>query len=75
MGDLIDEGLAEHEGLQKGEVIEKYSDLIALGRVEEPEDVAAFVSCLQRLRLHDRAVRHDRRRHLVLVKGTSSLTG
>jgi meso-butanediol dehydrogenase / (S,S)-butanediol dehydrogenase / diacetyl reductase len=46
MWDLIDEGLAEHEGLQKGEVIEKYSDLIALGRVEEPEDVAAFVSYL-----------------------------
>jgi meso-butanediol dehydrogenase/(S,S)-butanediol dehydrogenase/diacetyl reductase len=46
MWDLIDEGLAEYEGLQKGEAIEKYSDLIALGRVEEPEDVAAFVSYL-----------------------------
>ena len=46
MWDLIDEGLAEHEGLQKGEAIEKYSDLIALGRVEEPGDVAAFVSYL-----------------------------
>jgi meso-butanediol dehydrogenase / (S,S)-butanediol dehydrogenase / diacetyl reductase len=46
MWDLIDEGLAEHEGLQKGEAIEKYSDLIALGRVEEPADVAAFVSYL-----------------------------
>lgn len=46
MWDLIDEGLAAHEGLQKGEAIEKYSDLIALGRVEEPDDVAAFVSYL-----------------------------
>jgi meso-butanediol dehydrogenase/(S,S)-butanediol dehydrogenase/diacetyl reductase len=46
MWDLIDEGLAKHEGLQKGEAIEKYSDLIALGRVEEPDDVAAFVSYL-----------------------------
>ena len=46
MWDLIDEGLAEHEGLQKGEAIEKYSDLIALGRVEEPADVAAFMSYL-----------------------------
>ena len=46
MWDLIDEGPAAHEGLQKGEAIEKYSDLIALGRVEEPDDVAAFVSYL-----------------------------
>ena len=46
MWDLIDEGLAQHEGLQKGEAIEKYSDLIALGRVQVPEDVASFVSYL-----------------------------
>ena len=46
MWDLIDEGLAEYEGLQKGEAIEKYSDLITLGRVEETKDVAAFVSYL-----------------------------
>jgi meso-butanediol dehydrogenase/(S,S)-butanediol dehydrogenase/diacetyl reductase len=46
MWDLIDEGLAQHEGLQKGEAIEKYSDLIDLGRVEEPDDVASFVSYL-----------------------------
>ena len=46
MWDLIDEGLAEHEGLQKGEAIEKYSDLIAVARVEGPADVAAFVSYL-----------------------------
>ena len=31
--DEIDEKLAESEGLQEGEAIEKYSDLIALGRV------------------------------------------
>jgi meso-butanediol dehydrogenase/(S,S)-butanediol dehydrogenase/diacetyl reductase len=46
MWDLIDEKLAEHMGLQKGEALEQYSELIALGRVEEPEDVAAFVSYL-----------------------------
>ena len=46
MWDLIDEKLAEHEGLQKGQAIEKYSDLIHLGRVSVPEDVAAYVSYL-----------------------------
>jgi meso-butanediol dehydrogenase / (S,S)-butanediol dehydrogenase / diacetyl reductase len=46
MWDLIDEKLAEHMGVQKGEALEQYSELIALGRVEEPEDVAAFVSYL-----------------------------
>jgi meso-butanediol dehydrogenase / (S,S)-butanediol dehydrogenase / diacetyl reductase len=46
MWDLIDEKLAEHMGLQKGEALQQYSELIALGRVEEPEDVAAFVSYL-----------------------------
>lgn len=46
MWDLIDEKLAEHMGLQKGEALKQYSELIALGRVEEPEDVAAFVSYL-----------------------------
>jgi len=44
MWDLIDEGLGQHEGLQQGEDIEKNSDLIALGRVEEPDDMASFVS-------------------------------
>lgn len=46
MWDLIDEKLAEHEGLQKGQAIEKYSDLIHLGRVSVPEDVASYVSYL-----------------------------
>jgi hypothetical protein len=46
MWDLIDEKLAEHMGLQEGEALQQYSELIILGRGEEPEDVAAFVSCL-----------------------------
>ena len=46
MWDLIDERLAEEEGLQKGLAIKKYAEAIALGRVEEPEDVASFVSYL-----------------------------
>ncbi len=46
MWELIDEKFAEYEGLQKGEAIKKYSQLISLGRVEQPEDVAAFVSYL-----------------------------
>jgi meso-butanediol dehydrogenase / (S,S)-butanediol dehydrogenase / diacetyl reductase len=46
MWDLIDEELAKHMGLHKGEALKQYSELIALGRVEEPEDTAAFVSYL-----------------------------
>ncbi|GHC79060.1 acetoin reductase [Limoniibacter endophyticus] len=46
MWDLIDEKLAQNEGLKKGQAIEKYSDLIHLGRVSVPEDVANFVSYL-----------------------------
>ena len=46
MWDLIDEELAKHMGLQKGEALKQYSELITLGRVEELEDVAAFVSYL-----------------------------
>lgn len=46
MWDYIDEKLAEAEGLQKGEAIAKFSELITLGRVETPDDVAAFVSYL-----------------------------
>jgi meso-butanediol dehydrogenase/(S,S)-butanediol dehydrogenase/diacetyl reductase len=44
MWDLIDEELAKHMGLQKGEALKQYLELIALGHVEEPEDVATFVS-------------------------------
>lgn len=46
MWDLIDEKLAGHEGLRKGAAIQKYSELIHLGRVSVPEDVASFVSYL-----------------------------
>jgi meso-butanediol dehydrogenase / (S,S)-butanediol dehydrogenase / diacetyl reductase len=46
MWDYIDERLAEAQGLQKGEAIAQFAKLIALGRVETPEDVAAFVSYL-----------------------------
>ena len=38
--------VSRHEGLQKGQAIEKYSDLIHLGRVSVPEDVASYVSYL-----------------------------
>jgi hypothetical protein len=43
MPDLIDEELAKHMRLQKGEALKQYSELLALGRIEVPEDVAAFV--------------------------------
>ncbi|MCX2731996.1 acetoin reductase [Saccharopolyspora sp. NFXS83] len=46
MWDHIDEKLAENEGLRKGAAIDKYSELIHLGRVSVPEDVAKFVSYL-----------------------------
>ena len=46
MWELIDEKLAEHMGLQKGEALAQFSELITLGRVETPEDVAKFVSYL-----------------------------
>ncbi len=46
MWDLIDEALSEHMGLEKGGALKQYSELIALGRVETPEDVASFVSYL-----------------------------
>jgi len=43
---LIEEQLGGYMGLNKGEALEQYSQLIALGRVEEPENVAPFVSHL-----------------------------
>lgn len=53
MWDLIDEELGKKRGLElgevikKGETIKKYTDeLIALGRVSVPEDVAKLVSFL-----------------------------
>ncbi len=46
MWELIDERLGEALDLGKGEAMAKYSELIALGRVQTPEDVAGFVSYL-----------------------------
>lgn len=46
MWDLIDEKMVELNGGQKGDYLEKYSQSIALGRGEQPEDVAHFVSYL-----------------------------
>jgi meso-butanediol dehydrogenase / (S,S)-butanediol dehydrogenase / diacetyl reductase len=46
MWDYIDEELAANEGLRKGAAIAKHSELIHLGRVSVPEDVAGFVSYL-----------------------------
>ncbi|TKA74631.1 hypothetical protein B0A55_05963 [Friedmanniomyces simplex] len=47
MWDLIDEELGKKKGAEKGETIAKYSgELIALGRVSVPEDVAKLVSFL-----------------------------
>jgi meso-butanediol dehydrogenase/(S,S)-butanediol dehydrogenase/diacetyl reductase len=46
MWELIDEKLGERLGLAKGQAMEQYAQLIALGRVQTPEDVAGFVSYL-----------------------------
>jgi meso-butanediol dehydrogenase / (S,S)-butanediol dehydrogenase / diacetyl reductase len=46
MWDLIDEKLGAYLGTAKGEAIAQYSQLIALGRVQTPDDVAGFVSYL-----------------------------
>jgi meso-butanediol dehydrogenase/(S,S)-butanediol dehydrogenase/diacetyl reductase len=46
MWELIDERLGEHLGLARGEALAQFTQQIALGRVETPEDVASFVSYL-----------------------------
>jgi meso-butanediol dehydrogenase / (S,S)-butanediol dehydrogenase / diacetyl reductase len=46
MWNQIDEGLGAYLGTGKGEAPAQYSPLIALGRVQTPEDVAGFVSYL-----------------------------
>lgn len=46
MWDEIDVGLGGYLGTGKGEALQQYSQLIALGRVQTPEDVASFVSYL-----------------------------
>jgi NAD(P)-dependent dehydrogenase (short-subunit alcohol dehydrogenase family) len=47
MWDLIDEELGKMSGAKKGDTIKKFSsELIALGRTSEPEDVSKAVSFL-----------------------------
>lgn len=46
MWDLIDEKLGAYLGTAKGEALANYSQLIALGRVQTPDDVAGLVSYL-----------------------------
>lgn len=46
MWDLIDEKIGERHGVPRGETLKKYAELITLGRVQTPEDVANFVSYL-----------------------------
>jgi meso-butanediol dehydrogenase / (S,S)-butanediol dehydrogenase / diacetyl reductase len=46
MWDLIDEKLGPYLGTGKGEALERYASTIPLGRVQTPDDVAAFVSYL-----------------------------
>ena len=46
MWDLIDEQMGARNGNAKGETFAQYSQLIALGRVQTPDDVAGLVSYL-----------------------------
>lgn len=46
MWDLIDEKMTEQSGEERGAALERFSNSISLGRVEEPRDVASFVSYL-----------------------------
>ena len=46
MWDLIDEQMGARNGKAKGQNLAEYSQLIALGRVQTPDDVAGFVSYL-----------------------------
>lgn len=46
MADLIDEGVGKILNLPKGAAVAEFSKMIALGRLEEPEDVAALVAFL-----------------------------
>ena len=46
MWDLIDEQMGARNGNAKGETLAQYSQLIALGRVQTPDDVAGLVSYL-----------------------------
>jgi meso-butanediol dehydrogenase / (S,S)-butanediol dehydrogenase / diacetyl reductase len=44
--DLIDDQMGKYLENEKGETLQQMSQLIALGRVETPEDVASSVSYL-----------------------------
>lgn len=46
MWDLIDEKMTEQSGEERGSALKRFSESIALGRTEEPRDVASFVSYL-----------------------------
>ncbi|BBG02198.1 MULTISPECIES: acetoin reductase [Pseudonocardia] len=46
MWDLIDEKMGPYLGNARGETLEQYTQLIALKRVQTPDDVAGFVSYL-----------------------------
>jgi meso-butanediol dehydrogenase / (S,S)-butanediol dehydrogenase / diacetyl reductase len=46
MWERIDDKMVDYMGLEKGQAFEKFTNDIALGRSEEPEDVAKFVSYL-----------------------------
>ncbi|HBP63166.1 MAG TPA: diacetyl reductase, partial [Desulfosporosinus sp.] len=46
MWELIDEKMGILTGVPKGETLKKYTELITLGRVETPDDVACLVSYL-----------------------------
>lgn len=46
MWDRLDEKMMEHMGTEKGEAFEQYAQDIALGRTQEPEDVANLVGFL-----------------------------
>lgn len=46
MWDLIDSKMGEYTGVAKGETLKKYIEGIALGRGEQPQDVANLVSFL-----------------------------
>lgn len=46
MWDVLDEEIGKVMGLAKGEALKKATEMVALGRVQTPEEVAKFVSFL-----------------------------
>jgi meso-butanediol dehydrogenase/(S,S)-butanediol dehydrogenase/diacetyl reductase len=46
MWDRIDDVMTNYQGTKKGEAFKKAIESISLGRPEEPEDIANFVSFL-----------------------------